>query len=76
MRTRTLTPPAPTDLAADLAVAVAAAALAEHPGAVIDRVEVDDAGSYTAFLVTAYGDDVAVRVDRDLTVLGWLAIPR
>ncbi|MGY1622458.1 hypothetical protein ACI789_09715 [Geodermatophilus sp. SYSU D00965] len=76
MRMRTLTPPADPDLPADLAGAVAAAALDEHPGATVDRVEVDSAGLYTAFLVTAYGEDVVVQVDRDLTVLGWLAFPR
>jgi hypothetical protein len=76
MRSRTLIPPADADLPADLAVAVAAAALDEHPGAVIDRVEVDSAGLCTAFLVTAYGEDVVVQVDRDLTIPGRPAFPR
>jgi hypothetical protein len=76
MRMRTLIPPADTDLPADLAVDVAAAALAEHPGAMIDRVEVDSTGLYTAFLVSPFGEDVVVQVDQDLTILGWVAVPR
>ncbi|MGY1690098.1 hypothetical protein [Geodermatophilus sp. SYSU D01105] len=76
MRIRTLTPPPDVDLPADRAVAVAAAALGEHPGATIDRVEVDGEGLYTAHLVTCSGQRVVVPVDRDLTVLGWVALAR
>jgi hypothetical protein len=76
MRMRTLTPPAGTDLSPEVAVSVAAAAMAQHPGATIERVEIDSAGRYAAFLVTTYVEEVVVRVDRDLTVLGWLAFPR
>jgi hypothetical protein len=61
---------------ADRAVDVAAAALAEHPGAVVDRVEVDAHGLYAVRLLTTWGEEVVVQVDSDLTVLGWLAFPR
>jgi hypothetical protein len=75
LRTRPHVPPEP-DLTAEDAVLVATAALAEHPGAVVDRVEVDPTGWYTAHLVTRSGVRVVVRVDRDLTVQGWLALAR
>ncbi|RBY80915.1 hypothetical protein DQ238_07700 [Geodermatophilus sp. TF02-6] len=68
--------PLPPDLDADLAVRVATAALAEHPGAVVDRVEADSADLFAVHLVTCYGDRVVVQVDGDLTVLGWLALAR
>lgn len=55
---------------------VAAAALAEHPGASVTGVEVDDDGVYAAHLVTASGQRVVVPVDRRLTVLGWTALAR
>ncbi|WP_100498004.1 hypothetical protein [Geodermatophilus chilensis] len=71
-----LTPPPADALDADLAVRVAAAALAEHPGATIDRVEVDGEGRYAAHLVTWFGQQVVVPVDRDLTVMGWTALAR
>jgi hypothetical protein len=54
----------------------AAAALGEHPGAVVDRVEVDAHGLYAVRLLTTWGEQVVVQVDSDLTVLGWLAFPR
>ena len=77
-RTRAVLPTAPSAdaLDADLAVRVAAAALAEHPGATLDRVEVDGEGRYAAHLVTWFGQQVVVPVDRDLTVMGWMALAR
>ena len=77
-RTRTPlpTPPSIDALDADLAVRVAAAALGEHPGATVDRVEVDGEGRYAARLVTWFGQQVVVPVDRDLTVMGWTALAR
>ena len=50
--------------------------MADHPGAVVDWVEVDRTGGYTAHLVTRSGVRVVVEVDRDLTVLRWLALAR
>ncbi|SDM82576.1 hypothetical protein SAMN05660642_03353 [Geodermatophilus siccatus] len=70
------TPPAADVLDADLEVRVAAAALAEHPGATVGRVEVDGEGRYAAHLVTWFGQQVVVPVDRDLTVMGWAALAR
>ena len=61
---------------ADLTVLVAAAALAEYPGTTIDRVERDGEGLYSAHLVTSVGQQVVVPVDRDLTLLGWVALAR
>ena len=75
-RMRILTPPRETDLSAEVAVRVATAALAEHPGASVDRVEIDADGLYTAHLVTWFGQQVVVPVDRDLTVRGWTALAR
>ena len=75
-RMRVLTPLPETGLSAEVAVRVASAALAEHPGASIDRVEVDEHGDYTAHLVTFFGQRVVVPVDRDLTVRGWTALAR
>ncbi len=75
LRTRPAVPAAP-DLPVDVAVRVATAALADHPGAVVDRVEVDRTGGYTAHLVTRSGVRLVVQVDRDLTVFGWLALAR
>jgi hypothetical protein len=60
----------------EVAVQVATEALADHPGAVVDRVEVDPTGWYTAHLVARSGVRVVVQVDRDLTVMGWLALAR
>ena len=75
-RTPLPTPPSADALDADPVVRVAAAALAEHPGATIDRVEVDREGRYAAHLVTWFGQQVVVPVDRDLTVMGWMALAR
>ena len=75
LRTRPAVPAEP-DLPAEMAVRVATVALAEHPGAVVDRVEVDRTGGYTAHLVARSGVRVVVEVDRDLTVLRWLALAR
>ncbi|MGY1712333.1 hypothetical protein ACI8AC_22765 [Geodermatophilus sp. SYSU D00758] len=66
----------PGDPAAEVAVRVVTAALAEHPGSAVDRVEVDDDGLYTVHLLTAFGQQVVVPVDRDLTVRGWVALAR
>ena len=76
LRVLPLVPPSPDTLDADLAVRVAAAALAEHPGATVDRVEVDGEGRHAAHLVTRSGQQVVVPVDRDLTVTGWIALAR
>ena len=77
-RTRAPSPPPPSvdALDADLAVQVAAAALFELPGAAVDRVVVDGEGRYAAHLVTWFGQQVVVLVDRDLTVAGWVAPAR
>ena len=75
LRTRPLAAAEP-DLTADVAVQVATVALADHPGAVVDRIEADPTGFCTAHLVTRSGVRVVVHVDRDLTVLGWLALAR
>ena len=76
-RTRT---PLPTPPAAaldpDLEVRVAAAALGEHPGATVNRVEVDGEGRYAVHLVTWFGQQIVVPVDRDLTVMEWMALAR
>ena len=75
-RTPLPTPPAADALDPDVEVRVAAAALGEHPGATVDRVEVDGEGRYAARLVTWFGQQVVVPVDRDLTVMGWTALAR
>ena len=75
-RAPSLTPPPADALDADLAVRVAAAALSEHPGAIVDRVELDGDGSYTAHLLTYFGQQIVVPVDRDLTVTWWVALAR
>ena len=75
LRTRPLVAAEP-DLPAAVAVQVASVALADHPGAVVDRVEVDPTGWYTAHLVTRAGVRVVVQVDRALTVMGWVALAR
>jgi hypothetical protein len=74
LRTRPEVPAGP-DLPVEVAVQVATVALADHPEAVADRVEVDRTG-YTAHLVTRSGVRVVVEVDRDLTVVRWLALAR
>ncbi|WP_409329434.1 hypothetical protein [Trujillonella humicola] len=68
-------PAGPPDLTGELAVRVARAALAEHPGAVVRTVEVDDGGRFTARLATPLGERVVVRLDADLAVLGWIVEP-
>jgi hypothetical protein len=70
------TPPSVDALDPDLEVRVATAALGEHPGATVRRVEVDGEGRYAAHLVTWFGQQVVVPVDRDLTVMGWMALAR
>ena len=74
-RTRTSLPSADA-LDPDLEVRVATAALGEHPGSTVRRVEVDGEGRYAAHLVTWFGQQVVVPVDRDLTVMGWMALAR
>jgi hypothetical protein len=74
-RTPLPTPPAAV-LDPDLEVRVAAAALDEHPGATVNRVEVDGEGRYAFHLVTWFGQQIVVPVDRDLTVMGWMALAR
>ena len=74
-RTPLPTPPAAV-LDPDLEVRVAAAALGEHPGATVNRVEVDGEGRYAVHLVTWFGQQIVVPVDRDLTVMGWMALAR
>ena len=76
LRALPLTQPPADALDADLVVQVAAAALAEHPGAAVARVEVDGDGLFTAHLLTVLGQQVVVPVDRDLTVMGWVALAR
>ena len=75
-RTPLPTPPAADVLDADLEVRVAAAALAEHPGATVDRVEVDGEGRYAARLVTWFGQQVVAPAAGDLTVMGGTALAR
>ncbi|SDO03396.1 hypothetical protein [Geodermatophilus sp. DSM 45219] len=75
LRTRPLVRLEP-DLSVDVAVQVATVALVDHPDAVVDRVEVDPTGWYSAHLVTRAGVRVVVRVDQDLTVTGWIALAR
>ncbi len=60
----------------DHEVRVAAAARDEHPGATVNRVEVDGEGRYAVHLVTWFGQQIVVPVDRDLTVMGWMALAR
>jgi hypothetical protein len=63
--------PAP-DLTGELAVRVARAALETHPGSVVSTVEMDEAGRFSARLTSPLGERVVVRLDADLTVLGWV----
>ncbi|MGY1811284.1 hypothetical protein [Blastococcus sp. SYSU D00820] len=65
--------PADVDLDGALAVRVAEAALAEHPGAVVESVAVDGAGRFAARLRTGDGARVVVRLDGRLRVRGWVA---
>lgn len=75
-RSRRRRAPSVDALDADLAARMAAAALSEHPGATVDRVEGDAEGRYTVHLVTWFGQQLVVPVDRDLTVSGWVALAR
>ena len=47
-----------------------AAALAQYPGATIQRVESDSDGVYEAHLTTADGKRVTVEMDKNFTVTG------
>ncbi|MEX5720387.1 hypothetical protein [Geodermatophilus maliterrae] len=69
---RTARRPLP-ELGADVAVQVAAAAVAVLPGAAIEWLGVDGSGLYEAHLLSAEGQPVVVHLDADLTVVGWLA---
>ncbi|MBM7806564.1 hypothetical protein JOD57_002401 [Geodermatophilus bullaregiensis] len=69
---RTVRRPLP-ELTADVAVQVAAAAVAVLPGASVEWLEVDGSGLYEAHLLSAEGQAVVVHLDADLTVVGWLA---
>ncbi|MGY1654137.1 hypothetical protein [Geodermatophilus sp. SYSU D01119] len=66
-------PSLPPELTADVAVEVAAAALADHPGATIEWLEVDGDGLFEAHLRGADGQTLVVHLDGDLRVVGWLA---
>jgi hypothetical protein len=62
--------PDETLLTGDTADRVRAAALAEYPGATIQRVETDSDGVYEAHLVTTEGERVTVEVGKDFAVTG------
>jgi hypothetical protein len=68
--TRSLAPHG--ELTGELAVRVARVALEPHRGSVVQTVEMDDAGRFTARLISPLGERVLVRVDADLTVMGWV----
>ncbi|MGY1781451.1 hypothetical protein [Geodermatophilus sp. SYSU D01036] len=70
---RTPRRPLPPELTADVAVEVAAAALAEVPGATIEWLEVDAWGLFEAHLRGADGETLVVQLDGDLQVVGRLA---
>ncbi|MGY1832115.1 hypothetical protein ACI8AA_17030 [Geodermatophilus sp. SYSU D01180] len=70
---RTPRRPLPPELTADVAVEVAAAALAEAPGATIEWLEVSEAGLFEAHLRGADGTTLVVHLDAGLGVVGWLA---
>ncbi|MGY1731432.1 hypothetical protein ACI798_07915 [Geodermatophilus sp. SYSU D01045] len=70
---RTPRRPLPPELTADVAVEVAAAALAEAPGATIEWLEVDAAGLFAAHLRGADGRTLVVHLDAGLRVVGRLA---
>ncbi|MGY1729156.1 hypothetical protein ACI79J_19525 [Geodermatophilus sp. SYSU D01062] len=67
---RTPRRPLSPELTADVAVEVAAAALAEVPGATIEWLEVDVWGLFEAHLRGADGEALVVRLDGDLQVVG------
>lgn len=62
-------------LTGDTADSVRAAALAEYPGATIQRIETDSDGVYEAHLVTADGERVTVEVGEDFAVTGTESAP-
>jgi len=57
-------------LTGDTATKVTELALAQYPGATIQRVETDSDGVYEAHIVTAAGDMVIVQVGADFTFTG------
>lgn len=57
-------------LTGDALTQVIEAALAEYPGATIERVETDSDGVYEAHLITADGERVTVEFDADYAVTG------
>jgi hypothetical protein len=57
-------------LTGDTATRVREAALAEYPGATIQRVETDSDGVYEAHLITADGQRVTVEIGEDFAVTG------
>ena len=57
-------------LTGDTADQVREAALAEYPGATVERLETDSEGVYEAHLVTADGTPVTVLVGEDFEVTG------
>ena len=61
------------ELPADVAVQVAAAAMAALPGSVVEWLEADGSGLFEAHLLSDDGQAVVVHLDPDLTVVGWLA---
>ncbi|MGH8835365.1 MAG: PepSY domain-containing protein [Actinomycetes bacterium] len=67
--------PDETLLTGDSANRVRAAALAEYPGATIERVETDSDGVYEAHLVTTGGERVTVEVGEDFAVSGTESAP-
>jgi len=67
--------PDETLLTGDTADRVRAAALAEYPGATIQRVETDSDGVYEAHLVTTEGERVTVEVGEDFAVTGTESAP-
>jgi hypothetical protein len=62
--------PGETLLTGTTAAKVEAAALAEYPGATVDRVETDSDGVYEGHIITKAGDDVVVQIDETFTVTG------
>jgi uncharacterized membrane protein YkoI len=59
-----------TLLTGDIAAKVTAVAIAQYPGATIERVETDSDGVYEAHLTTADGNRVTVEIGSDFTVTG------
>lgn len=57
-------------LADDVAAKVKEAALAEHPGATVVRIETDSDGVYEAHLTKADGQPVTVEVNKSFEVTG------